>query len=246
VSPWVECGVRNDQTPDNHGRPAAAPPTPLEVPSLVDALYEDLRERILSGVLPAGTAVTEMDLAAQYSVARPTAKASMERLVHDGLLRRGSHKTARVPLLGTDDILDLYRTRSYLEREVTIVLTEKQLVPDAARRSVQQMYDMGADPPLMGVVNIDVAFHSALVDALGSPRMNRLFRSLVAEVRLSMAQVQAHHLLQPLRIADEHSAILDRIEHGDVEGAVTEITAHLERACARLISHVESIAATSK
>lgn len=236
--------MRNE-TPDNHARRGGAPII-LEVPSLVDALYVELRERILTGALPGGTGVTEMDLATQYSVARPTAKASMERLVHEGLLRRGSHKTAKVPVLDTDDILDLYRTRTYLEREVMRALAEQRLVPDAAHRSVQELYDLEADSPLTDVVNVDVAFHSALVDALGSPRMNRLYRSLTAEVRLCMAQVQTHHLLAPRRIADEHAAILDRIEHGDVEGVLTHIAEHLEAACTRLIKHIESIEPTGE
>jgi DNA-binding GntR family transcriptional regulator len=48
-------------------------------------------------------------------------------------------------------------------------------------------------------------------------------------------------LLAPRRIADEHAAILDRIEHGDVEGVLTHIAEHLEAACTRLIKHIESI-----
>jgi DNA-binding GntR family transcriptional regulator len=236
--------VRNE-VPDNHARLGGGPII-LEVPSLVDALYVELRERILTGALPGGTGVTEMDLATQYSVARPTAKASMERLVQEGLLRRGSHKTAKVPVLDTDDILDLYRTRTYIERAVTTALAEQRLVPDAARRSLQELYDLEADAPLAEVVNVDVAFHSALVDALDSPRMNRLYRSLMAEVRLCLAQVHAHHWLPPRRIADEHYAILDRIEHGDVEGVLTHITEDLEAACARLIKHIESTEPTGE
>ncbi len=42
---------------------------PLHVPSLVDALYLAIRERILSGQLAGGSPLTEMDLANQYAVA---------------------------------------------------------------------------------------------------------------------------------------------------------------------------------
>lgn len=237
--------MRNEQMTYSQARPAVTPTT-LEVPSLVDALYIELRERILTGALPGGTAVTEMELATQYSVARPTAKAAMERLVHEGLLRRGSHKTAKVPVLGVNDILDLYRTRGYVEREAIAALAEKRLVPDAARRSVQQLSAVEPDAPLAEVVNFDVGFHTALVDALGSPRLTRLYRSLMAEVRLCMAQVQVNRLMPPATIAGEHSALMAEIERGDVAGAVREITNHLERACKSLTGYLESAAAPER
>ena len=213
--------------------------TTLQVPSLVDALYEEIRERILTGAVPGGTPMTEMDLATHYSVARPTAKASMERLVQEGLLRRGSHKTARVPILGPDDLRDLYHTRRLLEREVVMELAEKGLVPEQARKSLEQLRDM-SDPSVIEVVNLDMAFHSELVGAIRSPRLNRLYRWLAGEVRLSMAQLQANHLLSSSRIASEHAAILECIGQGDVDGAVTSVTKHIERACTRLIAHVEA------
>jgi DNA-binding GntR family transcriptional regulator len=212
----------------------------LQVPSLVDALYSAIRERILTGELPGGAPLTEMDLATHYSVARPTAKAAMERLVYDGLLRRASNKTARVPVLDSDDIRDLYYSRAFLEREVMIELATKRLVPEPARRSLQALRDVGPDPVVTEVVEVDIAFHRAMVEAVGSPRLNRLYSSLMGEVHLCMAQVQAHHLLSPIRIADEHSEIVAAIEAGDVARAAAEVTGHLDRACVRLIGHVDA------
>jgi DNA-binding GntR family transcriptional regulator len=222
--------------------------TTLQVPSLVDALYAEIRERILTGEVPAGTPVTEMDLATQYSVARPTAKASMERLVLEGLLHRGSHKTARVPILGADDLRDLYHTRGLLEREVVMELAAQGLVPEQARKSLEQLRDSSGSsgsagssaPSLVEVVNLDMAFHSELVGAIRSPRLSRLYRFLAGEVRLSMAQLQANHLLSASRIAQEHAAILACIEREDVDGAVASVTQHIEQACARLVAYVEA------
>jgi DNA-binding GntR family transcriptional regulator len=215
--------------------------TTLQVPSLVDALYAEIRERILTGAVPAGTPMTEMDLATQYSVARPTAKASMERLVQEGLLRRGSYKTARVPILGPDDLRDLYHTRGLLEREVVMELAAKGLIPESARQSVEQLRDM-SNPSVIEVVNLDMTFHSELVGAIRSPRLDRMYRWLAGEVRLSMAQLQANQLLASSRIASEHAAILDCIEREDVEGAVNSVTTHIEQSCSRLIAHVEAVA----
>jgi DNA-binding GntR family transcriptional regulator len=214
----------------------------LIVPSLVDALHTELREQILSGRIAAGAPLTEIDLATRYSVARPTAKAAVERLVHEGLLKRATNKTARVPLLGIADIRDLYFTRGLLEREVIAALCRRRLVPEPARQSMRAMRDLAADPSLADVVGADVLFHQSLVEAMGSPRLNRLYASLMGEVRLCMAQVQAHHLLKPARIAAEHSRILAAIESGDEATLLLEIDAHLDAACERLVSYLEPVA----
>jgi len=59
--------------------------------SIVEAIAADLRSRVFSGELGSGEALTETDVASTYEVARPTAKASIEKLVAEGLLDRGTH-----------------------------------------------------------------------------------------------------------------------------------------------------------
>jgi DNA-binding GntR family transcriptional regulator len=218
------------------------PTQSLSVPSLVDALQAAIREQILTGELPGGAPLTEVDLATQYSVARPTAKAALERLVHDGLLTRASNKTARVPILSADDIRDLYFSRAFLERQVVEWLAEHRLVPDAARASVQAMEPLTTEPILTEVVRLDIAFHTSLLAALGSRRMSRMYESLMGEVHLCMAQVQAHHLGSPRRIAADHRAILTAIEDGAADRARAEISDHLDRACSGLLAHLTKIA----
>ena len=41
--------------------------------SLTDALYESVRKRIVNGEIPQGEKLTEVRLATEYNVARPTA-----------------------------------------------------------------------------------------------------------------------------------------------------------------------------
>lgn len=214
----------------------------LKVPSLVDAMYSAIREQILTGEIGAGEPLTENDIAARYSVARPTAKAALERLVHEGLLTRATNKTARVPVLSVADVRDLYFSRGFLEREVMAALCVRRSVPAEAVTSLQELLDLDTVNDMthvVNVVNIDISFHRALVESLNSPRLSRLYTSLMGEVHLCMAQVQANHLLEPKRIAGEHAAIVAAIEAGDEKRAVAEMNDHLERACVRLVGHLQ-------
>jgi DNA-binding GntR family transcriptional regulator len=60
----------------------------------------------------AWAALAEVSVAQMFDVARPTAKAAIEQLVHVGQLRRMRNKTARVPLLNANDVADLYLSRA--------------------------------------------------------------------------------------------------------------------------------------
>src|SRR6476661_7111029 len=135
----------------------------LSVPSLVDVLHAAIRDRILKGDIEPGASVTEMSIATQYSVARPTAKAAMERLVVDGLLRRSTNKTARVPLLDSEDVRDLYFSRELIERSVVERLAMKRLVPDEAEKNVTALRDAADEPTVTAAVSVDLGFHRSLV-----------------------------------------------------------------------------------
>lgn len=210
----------------------------LVVPSLVDAVYAAARDRILTGDLAAGTRLTEKDVAETYDVARPTAKAALERLVSSGLLRRTNNKTARVPSMTATDIADLYYSRGFLEREVMLALAKRKRVPQAALDAMERIRHAIDDPSLTRLVQADVAFHQALVDSLESPRLSRMYASIMGEAHLCMAQVQAHRLLHPTIIASEHEGIMTAIKAGNGRLAVRRINAHLERARSQLLGYV--------
>ena len=72
--------------------------------SIVDAVATDLRSRLLVGELTPDVHLTENEIATSYQVARPTAKAAIEKLVAEGLLVRGVHKTAHVTTKGVAKI----------------------------------------------------------------------------------------------------------------------------------------------
>lgn len=205
--------------------------------SIVDAVANDLRDRILGGDLTAGTALTEIEIAATYEVARPTAKAAIEKLVAEGLLARGAHKTARVTELGPDSVRDIYRARAYLESEILRRLAAIGTVPAGA---VQANLDIAAaaDGSAMDVVEPDMRFHTSLVDAVGNERISKMYRSLVSEVRLCMTRVQSLKLLETGLIQAEHQRILELIAEGDGAAAALLLDEHLARARERLVAAI--------
>lgn len=203
--------------------------------SIVDAIAADLRSRVFSGDLGSGEALTETDVATSYEVARPTAKASIEKLVAEGLLDRGTHKTARVVDLGPESVRDIYQARAYLESEVLRRLARTKDVPQGAVQANRDIAALKSGAPL-DVVEPDMRFHTSLIDALDNERISRMYRSLVGEVRLCMVRVQSLHLLDTELILAEHQKILELIEGGQGEAAAELLDEHLGRARERLVA----------
>jgi DNA-binding GntR family transcriptional regulator len=205
--------------------------------SIVEAIANDLRTRILEGELTSDVALTETEMAATYDVARPTAKAAIEKLVSEGLLVRGAHKSARVAELGPDSVRDIYLARAYLESEVLRRLALTRTVPAGAVQANLDIAAVAGDSAL-AVVEPDMRFHTCLIDAAGNERISRMYRSLVSEVRLCMVRVQSLNLLDTALIQAEHQRLLELIAEGDGAAAAQLLDEHLARARERLAAAI--------
>ncbi|GAT83807.1 GntR family transcriptional regulator [Streptomyces sp. F-3] len=205
----------------------------LSTVSVVEALAASLRDRVLDGQLTPGTTLAETEIAAEYGVSRPTARSAVTALVHEGLLRRDANKPAYVPQLTRADVDDLFLVRTPLETQVVRVLVERGTVPvSAAERAITDLDRMGPDTPHSTFVESDLRFHQSLVDAVGSPRLSRLYRGIKGEMHLCM--VQTRHTLGRERIVAEHGGILEALRASDAEEAIRRMRAHLDGACSSL------------
>lgn len=208
--------------------------TELGVIGIVDAVTRSLRAQILAGEIAADTALTEAKVSASFGVARPSAKAAIEQLVASGLLVRTAHRSARVIAIDAAMVRDVYRTRTRLESAALRELATAQLVPDAATAANAEILALQAGPDPASV-DPDLRFHTALIDGVASVRTSRMYRSVLDEVRLCMAQVQGRRLLDARDIAAQHAEILDAVSAGDGARAADLLAAHLASAEDRLV-----------
>lgn len=212
----------------------------LGVVSVVQAIIKSLRARIFSGELAPGTPLGEVDVAAHYEVARPTAKAALENLVASGLLTRNAHQTARVTLLSSHDARDIYRTRSIIEAEAVRLLAARREVPPEAQKANTEITGLVNASPI-DIIDPDIRFHTALVQALDSQRTSAIYAQLTDEIRLCMTHVQDATLLSTKDIAAEHAKLLQLISTGEAQAAADTLEDHLHTASDKLAEHLESL-----
>jgi DNA-binding GntR family transcriptional regulator len=80
-----------------------------------DHLLHRLRDAIVEGQIPAGSKISEPDLARRYDVSRSAVREAIGRLEACGLLTRQANIGARVISLDSAQLLEIYQVREALE-----------------------------------------------------------------------------------------------------------------------------------
>ena len=215
--------------------------TPIASSSLVDAVHQAIRGRILAGAVTPGSTVTELAVATEFGVARVTAMAAVERLVQNGLLRRTANKSARVPVASADDVLDAYFARRLLEGSAIQQLAEKGDLPEKTRHAFQ-CFEAGTEHhEWRQVAESEDTFHRSMVDALGNFRFSRIFGSYMDETQLYQTQIpnQTWDLLA--ETSQDYAATITAIEARDPAQAARIIDTHLYRCCTRIVEQLRNI-----
>jgi DNA-binding GntR family transcriptional regulator len=198
---------------------------PLRPVSAVSALAEELRRRVLCGEIPPGTALPEQELSAAYGVARPTVREALAVLVHEGLLRRERHRSAQVAEVTGEDLDDLMFVRRPLEDLMAVSLAGRRVAE--ADGALGRMAALPGDAPWSDVVAEHMALHQALIVAVGSPRLERLYAALATETRLGLVRLRDSYPDRDVLVA-EHRDLLDAIGAGPEQAARRAVAAHLD------------------
>ncbi|MFF1877083.1 GntR family transcriptional regulator [Leifsonia sp. NPDC058230] len=207
--------------------------------SLVDSLSSSLRRKIIAGEIEPEFRLTEAWVSERFEVARPTAKASLDRLISEGLLRRGPRRSSMVPRLSADDVSDIYFSRGPVESIAVSSLAATSTVPPQAERALDLMKMAAERSAHNDHTEADVDFHRSLVAAAASPRLQRMHQTVMGEAQLCIAQVRMNRFVDLQELTARHSAILDAIRVGDSDAAVRALMADLEGCRDTLLADVD-------
>jgi DNA-binding GntR family transcriptional regulator len=132
-----------------------------------------------------------------------------------------------VPALTHDDVRDLYAVRTPLELMVVAKIVDQRLAPPEAEQAVRRLERLTDRSRWADTVDIDCAFHMALVASINSPRLTRIYRSLQGEIRLALLQLGPAHQ-SATWMAAEHRKLLEAITQGPKRRAIETMTRHLD------------------
>lgn len=202
---------------------------------IADAVYEQLRERIFSGDLPAGARLSVPAIAEELDVSRSPVRDAVLRLTQERLAREEPRRGAVVARVGPEELAALYEVREVLEG-----LAARLAVENAGRRLVDRLREVLAEheqavasADVQRHMDLDMRFHALVRQAGANPEATRLLDDIQTQIRLAMRTTTVTG--GPQQAVEDHRRILAAIESGDPYQAERVARAHIARLRAVLL-----------
>lgn len=215
----------------------------LNTVSTVDAVRNALEADILSLRFAPGEKVTESDLSSRYGVSRNTIREAVAHLLAQGLLTKIANKGVYVRRFTVTDVQEIFHLRSLLELEAVRSISASGDTPSHLFEIVDELEHIDRHAKWDDYVRADILFHSGLVAAAKSPRLQKLYDTILTEVKLCIYQTR-NYVQIPNGNTASHRLILDAICSQDTDTAIKLLREHIEhvikRYCAGLLAMDQS------
>ena len=207
--------------------------------TLAEDMYFGLKDRIILGQLQPGERLNLNALAKENAVSLTVVREAVARLVADRLVRTSPQQGYSVWPLSVDDVLDLTRVRTEIERlavhdsvahadlnwESHLVAAHHRLAGTRSDASRGDWSRAHAD------------FHEALAAACTSPLLKQLRRQLFdsAELYRWWSVTRGEAADRPMQAAIEHRTMLDAALARDADRVVSLLVDHIRETADRLV-----------
>ena len=192
---------------------------------LSEQVYNVLMDSIVNGSLEAGTELREQHIAKQMGVSATPVREAFKRLASDGLIEIVPYRGAVVKTLDPQEIKEAYACREALEH-----LVVKEAMERITPEDIQQLHQLVEGfRQAKGVEDIS-ASSQAFDDYLYRLTSNRTLQNLLAMLKGVISRDRKYSAGSPERqkaIYQEHLAIVEGLEHGDLQAAREAVSRHI-------------------
>ena len=193
--------------------------------------YQEVRQRILDGRLPAGRRLKELDLARELGISRTPVRDALTRLNVEGLLDFRPNLGATVSVWSEAQIEQMFRIRAMLEpfaaeiaageiadEEIAELRSLCGVMEEAARR------ETSAD--LIKLAAANARFHRIIIDATRSEHLAKLI-AMAMDAPLTLRIFGRYTLEEIQRSMRHHREVVDALSHHDPAWAGSSMRTHI-------------------
>lgn len=214
---------------------------PKSKPSARRRVYEYLQQRIVSGAIARGSALSELQISRDLRVSRTPVREAIGQLVAEGIVEQLPNRSSIVVDLSRNDIVDLYEVREALETFAVRKVSERHLQPASAeelKRTLTQLDDVrqrllqsGRErldaTEQSGFMVLDLRLHAHLVLSTQNARMQKIVNDTRVLVRIFSMRRQGHTLDALEQIHRHHCDIVDAVIRQDGTRASELLSEHI-------------------
>lgn len=204
-----------------------------------EQVIQSLRNAIVSGALAEGDTLTESALSKDLGISRSPIREAMQQLRREGLIVSGPNRTMVVASLDDSDIAELYEYRTVLEtfaikKICRLEARNREVVVDQLEQAIGKLQNAIGRGDEFEISNVDLAFHSTLVEAAGNRRLSHNYQGLKVEF---LTLINRLEVFRPSgdELIDDHQQLVDAIRDGNPHQGMHLIESHLDSACANLM-----------
>jgi GntR family transcriptional regulator, vanillate catabolism transcriptional regulator len=164
---------------------------------LLDDVVHRLRQDIVSGTLPAGTQLLQVDLARSLGISRTPLREALRILEADGLLRTSNNnRTVEVVTINSARLREMYEVREVIDGLAARLTAQRGLTPEDRARAEHLLSEMAAatkpyDPRRRTEAHAE--YHALFVHTSG----NETLQGFLPLIRLSSAALYLPFLNDP-------------------------------------------------
>ncbi|HEY0942167.1 MAG TPA: GntR family transcriptional regulator [Steroidobacter sp.] len=197
----------------------------------VDKAYHTVRERIVRGVYPASSRITELEVAAVAGVSRTPVREALRKLHAEGLLEFIPHQGAIVTEWTPEDREDVYELRATLEAYGAARAARRinpEGIAELRQLAEDQYHETLAKPEgyleRVGILNSQ--FHRRIHQFAGSPRLVTALASLI-EAPMMLRTFTTYQDEDLIRSASHHLEIVRALEARDGDWSAALMRSHI-------------------
>lgn len=210
--------------------------------TLVEQVYERLLGAICEGALPAGTRVTQDELAAQLQVSRQPVMSALSLLRQQGFLVEHGRRGLQVAPVDRAHFDAIYEFRSLVEPWAASLAAQRATPQMLARGRalIEHGKRVAAAGDTHAALQADIDFHSFIYEASGNPLVLESMQMHWHHLRRSMGEVLRRPRFTE-KVWREHQSILEAIAARDRKGAARLIADHVREAHERVGAELQAV-----
>lgn len=208
---------------------------PANSPNLREVVYEKIKEAIVTGLIPAGSRLSEIDLSKQFNVSRTPVREAIRQLAETGLVSLTARRGAYILLPTAKDTWDLYEIRNALEMISVEHLCGNPPV-EMLMKARGVFEEVSNDWDARKFMVMDEEFHAELSKYARNNYLDFMLNKVSA-----ILQICRHYAIGSIpKVSSsmEHIAIIDAILGRDVDEAREKMRIHLDHTRDGLLEYI--------
>jgi DNA-binding GntR family transcriptional regulator len=210
--------------------------------SLRERVLQELREGILSGRLPVGTRLLEVQISKELGVSRGTVREAFRHLQEEGLLTSESRGSVYVRTLSPKEVREIYAVRAALEGLAAHNVAsrpDRETAVEALRVALQG-FEATTGQSFGELLKVDLEFHQLLCTLSENATLLGTWQRLSGLIRASLISAGPQFVM-PLQTVSHHTEMVDAIAQGDGPAARLVLETYLEESALVLVSAMEKM-----